>query len=120
MQNNKFITTTAHPSDHDPKNKQPSALIQQPTIARSLTNEQIARRRHSKVAKTTRIPTVNSNGASRSKPNKMLSDITGVILNNLKSTDTDPYNSNPKKTDVVSKDTFSLKPVNFGLKVVMS
>ncbi len=80
----------------------------------------MGRRRPSKAAKTVRVATVSAHGGARSKPKKMLGDITGVILNNLKQLDAGSYHSNPVPTDVTSKESVSHKPANIGLKVVMS
>jgi hypothetical protein len=96
MQNTTLIVPTAHQGDLDRKIR-PMPLNQQLISGRAHTNEQATRRRPSKISKTTRVPTVNP--ASRSYPKKLLSDITGVILNNVRSIET-----NPKPTDICCKD----------------
>jgi hypothetical protein len=112
MQSTNLIVSTAHHGDQDRKTK-PIPLNQQPITGRDHTNEQATRRRPSKISKTTRVPIVNP--ASRSNPKKLLVDITGVIINNVKAIET-----NPKTTEVCCKDPVSHKPANIGLKVVMS
>ena len=51
----------------------------------------------------------------------MLGDITGVILNNVKSLDQDTYRATPKfVSGMAGKEALARKPANLGLKVVMS